>query len=350
MQNIMVIFGGCSSEYSVSLESASSVIEGMDKSRFTPVTVGITRDGQWYHYSGETFRITNGTWCESGSCRPAALSVNTGEHCLLVQTGNGTEKIPVDAVFPVLHGRNGEDGTVQGLCTLAGVPLVGCGVLASALCMDKDRAHRLARDAGVKVPRSVVLEPDFDPAGAAKSAQEIGYPVFVKPVNAGSSYGVSKVTGPDGLLPAVAGAFEYDARVIVEQAIPGFETGCAVMGNSELVTGEVDEIELAGGFFNFTEKYNLITSKIHVPARVPPETAARLKETAKTVYRALDCRGFARVDMFLTPEGEIVFNEVNTIPGFTSHSRFPSMMKAVGVSFTEVITRAIELAMENRTV
>ena len=347
MQYIMVIFGGCSTEHSVSLESASSVIDGMDKSRFTPVTVGITKDGPWYHYSGETFRITNGTWCESGSCRPAALSVNRGERCLRVFGENGEEKITIDAVFPVLHGRNGEDGTVQGLCALAGIPLVGCGVLSSALCMDKDRAHRLARDAGVKVPRSVVISRGFDSSEVSETANDIGYPLFVKPVNSGSSYGVSKVNEPAGLLPAIQDAFQHDRRVIIEQAIPGFEAGCAVMGNDEPVTGEVDEIELAGGFFNFTEKYNLITSKIHVPARVSPEKAAELKETAKTIYRALDCRGFARVDMFLTSEGEIFFNEVNTIPGFTSHSRFPSMMKAAGVSFTEVITRAIELAEED---
>lgn len=347
MLNIMVIFGGCSSEYSVSLESASSVIEGMDKSRFTPVTVGITRDGKWYHYSGETFRIANGTWHESGSCRPAALSANRGERCLLVQGEKGAEKIAVDAVFPVLHGRNGEDGTVQGLCELADIPLVGCGVLSSALCMDKDRAHRLAQDAGVHVPRSIVLRRGYDADSARAHAREIGYPLFVKPVNAGSSYGVSKVSLPQELLPAIDAAFEYDGSVIVEEAIPGFEVGCAVMGNDELVTGEVDEIELSGGFFNFTEKYNLITSKIHVPARIPAGKAAELKETAKTIYRALDCRGFARVDMFLTPDGKIVFNEVNTIPGFTSHSRFPSMMKAAGVPFTEVITRAIELALEN---
>ena len=344
--NIMVIFGGCSSEYSVSLESASSVIEGMDKSRFTPITVGITRDGKWYHYSGETFRIANGTWHESGACRPAALSANRGERCLLVQDGTGTDKIHIDAVFPVLHGRNGEDGTVQGLCALADIPLAGCGVLSSALCMDKDRAHRLAQDAGVAVPRSMVLSRGFDSAETQARAREIGYPLFVKPVNAGSSYGVSNVSAPAELLPAVDAAFEYDRHVIVEEAIPGFEVGCAVMGNDELVTGEVDEIELADGFFNFTEKYNLITSKIHVPARIPPEKAAELKETAKIIYLALDCRGFARVDMFLTPDSRIIFNEVNTIPGFTSHSRFPSMMKAAGVSFTEVISRAIELAME----
>ena len=345
MQNIMVIFGGCSSEHSVSLESASSVIDGMDRSRFTPVTVGITKDGRWYHYSGETFRVTNGTWHESGCCRPAALSLDRGESCLRVRDGDGEEKIAIDAVFPVLHGRNGEDGTVQGLCALAGIPLVGCGVLSSALCMDKDRAHRLAREAGVKVPRSVALSAGFDAAGAREAAEGIGYPLFVKPVNSGSSYGVSKVGSPGELLPAIEEAFKHDKRVLLEEAIPGFEAGCAVMGNEELITGEVDEIELAGGFFNFTEKYNLITSKIHVPARVPPEKAAELKETAKTVYRALDCRGFARVDMFLTPEGEIIFNEVNTIPGFTSHSRFPSMMKAAGLGFTEVITRAIELAL-----
>jgi len=344
-RNIAVLFGGCSSEYGVSLESAGGVIRHMDQAKYTPVLVGITRSGDWYHFTGDLQNITGDTWLNGADCTPAALSPNRSARALLVFHDNGVEKIAIDAVFPVLHGKNGEDGTVQGLCELAGIPLVGCGTLSSALCMDKDRAHRLVQMAGVRVPRAFVFGKSFDQSRVLEQAEAIGYPLFVKPVRAGSSYGISKAAARDSLLGAVAEAFRYDNQVIVEEGIPGFEVGCAVMGNSELATGEIDEIELADSFFDFTEKYNLITSKIHVPARISAEKSDELKRTAKFIYQTLGCRGFARVDLFLTPSGEIVFNEVNTIPGFTPHSRFPSMMRAAGVSFEQVITCAVELAV-----
>ena len=343
--NVLVLFGGCSSEYWVSLESSSGVLGSLDKNRFNPVMVGITEDGKWYHYTGTVRDIADDKWLQSGKCTPAAMCPNRGEGMLLVLGEKGVEKIHIDAAFPVLHGRNGEDGTMQGLFELAGVPLVGCGTLASALCMDKDRAHILAAAAGVNVPASFKLEKGCSMDKAQKSADALGYPMFVKPIKAGSSFGVTRVAEAKDFHQAVEEAFKYDGEVIAEEAIPGFEVGCAVMGDSELVTGEIDEIELASGFFDFKEKYNLITSKIHVPARVPKEASDRLKETAKVIYKALGCAGFARVDMFYTPEGKIVFNEVNTIPGFTPFSRFPSMMKAVGVPFEEVLTRSIELAV-----
>ena len=180
---------------------------------------------------------------------------------------------------------------------------------------------------------------------AVQAAATLGYPLFVKPVRAGSSYGITRVEAPEELGAAVALAFRYDSEIILEEAVSGFEVGCAVMGNDALTVGELDEIELSGGFFNFKEKYTLETSAIHVPARISPEKAAEMKETAKTIYRTLGCRGFARVDMFLEPNGQIVFNEVNTIPGFTAHSRYPSMMKAVGIDFEQVISRLVELAV-----
>ena len=228
----------------------------------------------------------------------------------------------------------------------AGIPLVGCGTLSSALCMDKDRAHRLAELAGVRVPRAMVLMDNTAINKACAFAENIGFPVFVKPVKAGSSFGVTKVSAPEQLAPAIALAFDYDNRVILEEAIDGFEVGCAVCGRDQLTVGEVDEIELdtaacANGFFDYTEKYTLKTSAIHVPARIAAEKAQEIKEAAKRIYRALDCDGFARVDMFLTPAGEIVFNEVNTIPGFTEHSRYPGMMRAAGYGFAEVVDRII---------
>ncbi|MDE7243785.1 MAG: D-alanine--D-serine ligase VanG [Oscillospiraceae bacterium] len=341
--NVAILFGGCSPEYGVSLESAHAVITHLDSTKYNPVLIGISHNGNWYYYTGEPEKIRLDTWNNPDDCAPALVSPNRDSRALLVLEDAGVQKIPLDAAFPVLHGRNGEDGTVQGLFELAGIPLAGCGVLASAVCMDKDRAHRLASTAGVAVPASVVLE--RDDVNTAAAAAKIGYPLFVKPMRAGSSYGISKVSGPGGLSGALELAFAYDSRVILEESVSGFEVGCAVLGNRSLSVGELDEIELSGGFFDFTEKYTLKTSAIHVPARILPEKAREMKETAKRIYRALGCQGFARVDMFLDNNGKIFFNEVNTVPGFTAHSRYPSMMKAAGMSFEQVLSAVIELAV-----
>ena len=344
--NVGVFFGGCSPEYSVSLSSASGVILNLDSEKYNPVLIGISRKGEWFHYAGPVEKLMNDTWQNPADCTPAVLSPNRGENCLILLGQSGVSRIPLDIAFPVLHGGNGEDGTLQGLLELSGIPIAGCGTLASALGMDKDRAHRLVRLEGVRVPMHLVLEPDTPAAVQESFAEKIGYPLYVKPVKAGSSYGVTKVLSREQLADAVALAFQYDHQALLEENIPGFEVGCAVLGNRELITGEVDEIELSGDFFDFTEKYTLKTSAIHVPARIDPAKAAEIKETAKRIYRALGCAGFARVDMFLTPEGEVVFNEVNTIPGFTEHSRYPGMMKAAGHSFREVLSRILELGLE----
>jgi len=345
-KSIAVLFGGCSPEYEISLASASAVIAHMDQSLFQPVLIGISREGDWRYYPGDVSRIENDTWQET-KCFPACLSPDRSRHELLVFRENEIEHIPIDIVFPVLHGRNGEDGTVQGLCELSGIPLAGCGTLASALCMDKDRAHKLVSLAGIRVSASELILPDFSPDQIDALAEKVGYPLFVKPVKAGSSYGITKLDARDKLLDAVKTAFQFDDCVLLEEAIPGFEVGCAVLGNDELITGEPDEIELQDGFFDYMEKYNLITSKIHVPARISKEKALEIKEAGKKIYRVLGCRGFARVDLFLKPDGELVFNEVNTIPGFTSHSRYPGMMKAAGISFEALISKVISLAENN---
>ena len=344
-RTVAVLFGGCSSEYSVSLASAQAVVQHMDRERYTPVLIGISRSGAWLHYTGPVERIAEDTWNDPRWCAPAVVSLDRGDQTLLVRRGKQVERVHLDAAFPVLHGKNGEDGTVQGVFELAGIPLVGCGVLASALCMDKDRAHKLAAVAGVSVPNSYVLGRG-EAGEAASRAERLGYPIFVKPVKAGSSYGVTKVTERGQLTAAVELAFSHDDAVLLEECISGFEVGCAVLGNDVLTVGAVDEIELQSGFFDYTEKYMLKTAQIHVPARIRPEQSAQIQETARTVYRALGCRGFARVDLFLDAQGRIVFNEVNTIPGFTAHSRYPSMMKAAGLSLQEILTAVIELAVE----
>lgn len=344
-KKVAVIFGGCSPEYGVSLQSVAAVIKHMDREKYEPFPIGITHDGDWFYYAGEADRIADDSWRRGGACIPAAVSLNRREKSILLWGEDGRiSPVKIDAAFPVLHGKNGEDGTVQGLFELAGIPVAGCGVLASALCMDKDRAHRMAKEAGVRVPQSCAYGRNMDSEAVVRQARMIGYPLFVKPVRAGSSYGITKVRDERELPAAIQLAFSYDETIIIEECISGFEVGCAVLGAEELTVGEVDEIELAEGFFDFTEKYNLKTSVIHVPARISGELAERVKATAKVIYRALDCRGFARVDMFLTEREEIVFNEVNTIPGFTDHSRYPNMMKAAGISFGEVITRILEEA------
>lgn len=350
-KNIAVIFGGASSEYGVSLKSAHAVICNLDRENYHPIIVGISKQGKWFYFTGDISKIPNDTWCNSSDCVPAVLSPDRTEHKLLVLREEGIEQVQIDAVFPVLHGRNGEDGTVQGLVELAGIPLIGCGTLASALCMDKDRAHRLAESAGVRVPKSMVLKQSEELEvkeleRAEGFIKKTGYPIFVKPVKAGSSYGVTRVESAENLASAIQLVFQYDDQVILEENIDGFEVGCAVLGKDELITGEVDEIELAGGMFDFTEKYFLKTAAIHVPARITDKKAEEIKETAKKIYRALGCSVFARVDLFLTPDGEIVFNEVNTIPGFTEHSRYPGMMKAKGYDFTKLLDTIIKQAVK----
>lgn len=343
-KKIAVIFGGNSTEYEVSLQSAFSVFQNINTEKFDIVPIGITRDGEWYLYTGEKENICNNTWFEDNkNLYPVVASQSRSVKGFLEFNDDTYNVIKVDLVFPILHGKNGEDGTLQGLFELAGIPVVGCNALSSAICMDKDRAHKLVSLTGIPVPKSVTFNHLGKDAALKKIEEDLTYPLFVKPVRAGSSFGITKVTEKQELDTAVALAFEYDTEVIVEETIDGFEVGCAVLGNDTLTVGRVDEIELSDGFFDYTEKYTLISSKIHMPARIDTETEKRIQEAAVTIYKALGCSGFARVDMFYTPSGKIVFNEVNTIPGFTSHSRYPNMMKGIGLSFPELLDKLIGL-------
>ena len=343
-KRIAVIFGGNSSEYEVSLQSASSVLTNINADRFEVFPVGITRSGEWYHYTGETEKICDNTWM-TDICHlfPVVVSQSPVVKGFLEFFEDKYHTIDIDLVFPVLHGKNGEDGTVQGLFELAGIPIVGCGLLSSAICMDKDRAHKLVGLAGIAVPKSVAFRQSEKEAAIKKIQGNLTYPLFVKPVRAGSSFGITRINEQTKLGAAIELAFEHDTEVIVEEEICGFEVGCAVLGCEELTVGRVDEIELSGGFFDYEEKYTLKTSKIHMPARIERDIEKRIQQTAVTIYKTLGCSGFARVDMFYTPSGEIVFNEVNTIPGFTSHSRYPNMMKGIGLSFQQMLERLLNL-------
>ena len=344
-RTIAVIFGGCSPEYPVSLESSHSVVVNFDREKYDLILLGITKGGEWFRYYGGPEGIENDTW-RDGVCVPAVISPDRETHGIIEFGPDGVKATRIDAAFPVMHGKNGEDGTIQGLCEMAGIPIIGCGALASAICMDKDRAHRLASLAGVDVPKATVFTSMPDEAELARRAGEIGFPVFVKPVRAGSSFGITKVSDAAALIDAVKFAFRFDREVIIEEAIGGFEVGCAVMGNEALTIGRVDEIEIYGDIFDYVEKYSLKTAKIHMPARISAETEERIKAAAAKIYRALGCRVMARVDMFLTPEGRVVFNEVNTIPGFTPHSRFPNMMKGIGLDFTALLDELVAYTFE----
>lgn len=346
MKNIGVIFGGNSPEYKVSLESVSSILKEIDRNKYNPIMIGITQEGTWYLYRGSISNIEKDTWHFTNDCSKAMLSPNANEFKLIVFGQNRMETIHLDGIFPVMHGAYGEDGTIQGYIQLSNIPLIGCGVLASSLCMDKYRSHLLVEEAGIKCAKGCVFT-QRDKQKIKEFCNTMGYPCFIKPLRAGSSFGITKVESPLNLDEAINLAFEYDHELLIEEFIDGFEVGCAIMGTQHLVVGEVDEIELSDGFFNYEEKYTLKSSKIHVPARINEKKAEEVKELSKKIYKILGCSGFARVDCFINTKGEVIFNEVNTIPGFTSHSRFPTMLKHVGYSFKEIITTIIEGALTN---
>lgn len=344
-KKIGVIFGGNSPEYYISLQSAHSIISNID-SKYDVILIGITKDGDWYHYSGNVDKLLTDEWFNKDECTKVMISPNISDHGIIEFTDNEVIKTRIDVFFPILHGKNGEDGTVQGLIEVAGIPYVGCGVLSSAVCMDKFISHEIVNQNGIKTAKSIMINNYEDVNEYLEQINNIGYPVFVKPLRAGSSFGISKVNNEKELTKAVELAFNYDSKIIIEETINGIEVGCAVLGNNELIVGVVDEIQLEKslGFFDYKEKYEERTSEIICPAvSMSKDKQEEIRELAKKIYRALDCKGFARIDMFLTSDGTIYLNEVNTIPGFTIHSRYPAMLKEIGLSFKDIVNKLIEL-------
>jgi len=347
---VAVVFGGCSPEYEVSLNSSFSIINAIDREKYDVILIGITKQGSWFRYTGAVEDIPTDKWHSNDAVLTRAfVSPERGVGLMEIRNGS-VQSVPVDVVFPMLHGRFGEDGTIQGLCELAGVPCVGSGAAASALCMDKSRAHKLISTKGIRVPRSVCYEYVPTEGEIHASVKELGLPVYVKPVKAGSSFGISKVEDAADLAQAVKLAFCFDDAVVLEENIDGFEARCSVVGNNELTVGRVDEIELSDGFFTFEEKYTLKTAKIHLPARVSEEMERRLADTAKVIYKTLGCKGYCRIDVFVTKDDEIIFNEANTIPGFTAKSGFPKMMQGIGIEYPQLVEMLIELSLENENV
>ena len=336
---IGILFGGSSEEHPISVKSARKVATHLDAEKYEPFWIGITQSGAWRLCDGP------GLGWDNGGGRAAMLSPDRSVPGLLVLEGEQYETVPLDLVLPVLHGRLGEDGAVQGLLELSGFPYVGCDVQSSAVCMDKSLAYIVARSAGIATPSfwTVLQNENVDP-------DRFTYPVFVKPARSGSSFGVTKVDRKEELRSAVESARRYDSKVLIEEAVAGSEVGCAILSERfGLVAGEVDQIDLSHGFFRIhqesTPESGSDNSTVIVPADIPAESRTLVQETAKAVYRALGCRGLARVDLFLKEDGTVVLNEVNTLPGLTSYSRYPRMMAAAGLPFAEVIDRMVSLTL-----
>ena len=347
---LAVIFGGQSSEHEVSLMSATSILQNLDPEKYDVTMVGITKTGKWLLYTGPVEDLTTGAW-ERGPVTPAFLSPDPTVHGLVALRDTGAQVIPLDVIFPALHGKNGEDGTIQGLFQLSGIPYVGCDTLSSAVCMDKAVTHSLLNTAGIEQAHYLWFYADrFDVAPDTiknKIQARLDFPVFVKPANAGSSVGVSKVERFEDLDEAIRIAAREDAKIVVEEGIRGQEVECAVLGNREAQASIVGEIGASAQFYDYDDKYVNGTSQLYIPARIDEAVSDKIREVAVRAYRLPGCFGLARVDFFVTEDDhKVVLNEINTLPGFTSISMYPKLWMAMGLSYGELLDRLIDLAFQ----
>ncbi len=346
---LCVLFGGRSSEYEVSLASAYSVLTNADPAKYEILPVGITKDGAWLLYTGDYQKLRDGSWCENaGTLSRVTVDLTPGSHALLICPPNGAPYAEtVDVVFPVLHGAYGEDGTVQGMLTLAEIPFVGCGCASSSVCMDKSLTKLCVAETGIRQAVHVLVRKEDTEDDCIREAETgLNYPMFVKPARAGSSVGISKVRSRNELKRALAVAFAEDSKVVIENTVIGREIEVAVLEEHGTYTvSDCAEIDAGAEFYDYDAKYVNTTSTFYIPARLPEETREAVRRCAKKIFKALDCRTLARVDFFVTENGTIVFNEINTIPGFTEISMYPKLMMAAGLTYPELIDRLIASAL-----
>ena len=349
--SVCVLFGGISPEHEVSLRSAESVLNNMDPQKYNIFPVGITMSGDWILFGGTDYSmLPAGTWQEHPNNRRATISPVRGQG-LLTFEGDCVVREMIDVVFPVLHGENGEDGAMQGLLQMAGIPYVGPHVSASAVAMDKTLTKLVVDNAGVtqaawKLVRASELHNHMDSVLDALENTFV-YPVFVKPAGTGSSVGVSKAADREGLREALLQAGAYDEKILVEEFIHGREIEVAVMGNESPVASVCGEIDSGAEFYDYDAKYITDTSVAYIPARISEEVAEQVREQAVRVYTAVGCQGLSRVDFFVTYEDDrVVFNEINTLPGFTSISMYPKLFAASSIPYGELIDQLLALALE----
>ena len=343
MKNLLILFGGVSGEHDISLISASSVLKNIHKEKYNIIKVGITKNGEWYKTDASPQEIKSGEW-ENKDKQKAVLSPDRAHKGLILEDGS---IIKVDVCFPVVHGTNCEDGTLQGLFTLAGIPFVGPGVLSSAMCMDKGMTKIAFKDA--EIPQADWVTVTGSQVEDGSAATQIlkkfkTFPLFIKPCNAGSSLGITKATNEQELIAGLSEAKKIDDRILVEEFIEGIETECAVLGNEEPKASAVGCIKPANDFYDFDAKYKNADSKLLIPAPLPKETVEKVRCYAVKAYKALCCKGMSRVDFFVKQNGEIIINEINTLPGFTDISMYPKLWGEVGLAYGDLIDKLIEFA------
>ena len=344
-KKVGILFGGKSAEHEISLLSAQNIYEAIDRTLFEPVLIGIDKYGRWLLNGSKQFLLN--------ADNPYLVSINPDGKPVILHTEysgmlytESTGVIPLDVVFPILHGPFGEDGTIQGFLKLADIPFVGTGVLGSAVGMDKDAMKRLLRDAGIPIGKFISLKSHEHVPLFAEIEEAIGKPFFIKPANMGSSVGINKVRNEVEYAAALIDAFQYDTKIIIEEFIPGREIECAVLGNEEPAASVPGEVIPSHEFYSYNAKYlDEKGASFEIPANLDNETKKRIQDTAIKVFQTLCCEGLSRVDFFLKESGEIIVNEINTMPGFTRISMFPKMWEASGISYTELITRLISLAV-----
>ena len=349
--SVCILFGGMSPEHEVSLRSAESVLNNIDREKYHIFPVGITKDGDWILFGGTDYSmLPNGQWQDHPGNRRAAISPVRGQGLLSFE-GDCVVRERIDVVFPVLHGENGEDGAMQGLLQMAGIPYVGPHVAASAVAMDKTLTKLVADNAGVpqaawQLVRNADVDNRMDQVLDGLE-EHFSYPMFVKPAGTGSSVGVSKAANRQSLREALLAAGAYDEKILVEEFIHGREVEVAVMGNASPVASICGEIDSGADFYDYDSKYITDTSTAYIPARIPEDIAEQVRDAAVKVYSVIGCQGLSRVDFFVTYEdNRVVFNEINTLPGFTSISMYPKLFAASGIPYSQLIDELLRLAME----
>lgn len=352
-KKICVIFGGESTEYEVSLRSAYSVISNLDKNTYDIITVGIRKDGKWFLYEGDYDCIPSDRWYSDNLCEVSIVH-GSKESALAIFNPDGTyKKVQFDVAFPVLHGKNGEDGTIQGLFELAGIKYVGMGVIASSVGMDKTFTKIIFKNAGIPqanwitIAKHELIKLDEKMQDAEA---KLAYPMFVKPANAGSSIGIGKAKNKDELKACIEEAFKFDRKVLVEEFLTGHEVECAVLGNRGNVKAScVGEIVASQEFYTYDAKYSAdSTSELYIPAKLEEKYSEKVRENAIKAFEALDGKGLSRVDFFVDEEkGKFWINEINTLPGFTSISMYPKLFEASGIPYGELLTQLVEIACED---
>ena len=347
---VALLFGGMSSEHEVSCVSVGNFVRNIDRSKYEVLTVGITKEGRWLYTEATAEQMADGSWEELPGNMPCVISPDRADHGMILFTPDGrVEKMHLDVVIPVLHGLWGEDGTVQGLLELAGIAYVGCGVLASSVCMDKAVANALFEANGVPHTKWVAanrweIEKDLEGVCAGVE-QKLGWPVFVKPANAGSSVGISKVSNQEELKAAIALALENDRKVVFEAFVDGQEVECAVIGSDPAVATRPGEILAGAEFYTYDDKYKNGVSQTVIPAHLPEAKLDEVKTYAAMAYTALNCEGLARCDFFVEKNtGRVLINEINTFPGFTSISMYPKLWENAGTPYSKLLEKLIDCA------